>query len=356
MEETETYLSRYRGVLLIVGVITTFIAHNYLQEAIMNLPDFDFGWSLALMEVAGVFFFTTFERIAVGEELFAHRAPLSSYVGLTMCLLTSSSLSNIALGYINYPTKVVFRSCKLIPTMVIAVMWNKKKIGVGSFAAAIAVCAGLLLFALADSKVLPNFSPFGILLVLGSVCADAVMPNFQERLMDMGVSRTELTFLTNMFTLFFLLILLASTGELFAVVRFGLNSTQALVYFSTYCILTYVAVMFHMSVVKEFGGVGAVLVGNSRKAVTVLLSFFLFPKPFTYLYAVGGILVLAGLIASVYLKEKRKPLGGGGKARASPPPPTWRQFSHASEHRTLETVSLINRTVETIPKDTGENI
>ena len=34
------------------------------------------------------------------------RASLKSYVGVTLCLMGSSSLSNIALNYINYPTKV----------------------------------------------------------------------------------------------------------------------------------------------------------------------------------------------------------------------------------------------------------
>jgi hypothetical protein len=42
-----------------------------------------------------------------------------------------------------------------------------------------AVCVGLLLFALADAAVLPNFDPRGIILVVMSVCADAVLPNLQ---------------------------------------------------------------------------------------------------------------------------------------------------------------------------------
>jgi hypothetical protein len=37
-----------------------------------------------------------------------------------LLLLLSLPPSLQALDYINYPTKVVFRSCKLIPTMVIA--------------------------------------------------------------------------------------------------------------------------------------------------------------------------------------------------------------------------------------------
>jgi hypothetical protein len=63
--------------------------------------------------------------------------------------------------------------------MALAVLWNGKRIGAGQFVAGAAVCVGLLLFALADAAVLPNFDPRGIILVVMSVCADAVLPNLQ---------------------------------------------------------------------------------------------------------------------------------------------------------------------------------
>ena len=67
-----------------------------------------------------------------------------------MCLLGSSYLSTVGLTYINYPTKVVFRSCKLIPTMFVALLINKEIFSPSEVASAVAVCAGLVLFAFAD--------------------------------------------------------------------------------------------------------------------------------------------------------------------------------------------------------------
>ena len=52
--------------------------------------------------------------------------------------------------------------------------------------------------------------------------------------------------------------------------------------------LSYVAITFHMTLVKEYGGVNAVIVGNTRKAMTVVVSFLFFPKPFSWLYVCGG--------------------------------------------------------------------
>jgi hypothetical protein len=60
---------------------------------------------------------------------------------------------------------VVFRSCKLIPTMIISSVLNKRSFSFSEYAAALAVCFGLILFANADSSVSPQFNPWGILLV-----------------------------------------------------------------------------------------------------------------------------------------------------------------------------------------------
>lgn len=42
----------------------------------------------------------------------SRQAPWTAYITLCVCLFISSAASNLSLDYINYPTKVVFRSCK----------------------------------------------------------------------------------------------------------------------------------------------------------------------------------------------------------------------------------------------------
>lgn len=292
----------YKGIVAIAGTIIFFGLHNYLQEAIMSFPEFNYGWSLGFIEVFGVLVFSGVERVSKGEK--GHSASLSSYLGMALCLLAACSMSNISLNYINYPTKVVFRSCKLIPTMLISYMYFKKRVSIAQFGAAIMVCAGLLAFAFADSHLLPSFNMFGIALVLASVCSDSFMPNLQERLMDKGVTRSELTFFTNLFTFIFLAGLLGFTGELTAVARFAWNSSVGASCLALYATLSFAAISFHMTVVETYGGVAAVMVGNGRKFLTVVLSFIMFPKPFSMWYAIGGALVLGGLTVSVITKHR----------------------------------------------------
>jgi len=115
---------------------------------------------LGYLEVLGTAVCSFFERQYYGET--TRKASWMSYFMLCICLLISSATSNIALAYINYPTKVVFRSCKLIPTMLIAMTYNHKKIAWFEFMFGTFISFGMILFAVADFQVYPNFDFIGI--------------------------------------------------------------------------------------------------------------------------------------------------------------------------------------------------
>jgi adenosine 3'-phospho 5'-phosphosulfate transporter B3 len=288
--------------VLVSGLIFFFGCHNYLQELIMSLPGFKVGIFLGYLEVLGVSVCAFVERKYVGETL--RRSPWSSYMMLCFCLLISSATSNIALAYINYPTKVVFRSCKLIPTMMIAVIYNKKKVQGFEFFFGAMISLGMVFFAAADFHVSPNFDFVGIGLVCVSVIADAFLPNFQERVFEHGSSRIEVTYFTNILCLFAMTMSFSATGDLQTAVQYALANPHALTLMVIYTFLAYIAITFHMALVQEFGGITTVLVGNTRKAMTIVLSFLLFPKPYNWMYVAGGVLVFGSLIGNAFMKEK----------------------------------------------------
>lgn len=293
--------SRARFFTLCFCIIFFFSCHNYMQELIMNLPGFKQGIVLGYLEVLGVAVCSGVERRLMNET--TRRAPWTSYLMLCLFLVISSATSNIALAYINYPTKVVFRSCKLIPTMVIAVTMNKKKVRGFEFMFGILISLGMVFFAAADFQVYPDFNILGVGLVSVSVIADAFLPNYQERVFDHGSSRIEVTYFTNILCLGFMTVFFTLTGDLGTALTYALANPHALYLMVIYTIIAYVAITFHMALVKEFGGITTVLVGNTRKALTICMSFLLFPKPVSYLYVVGGILVFGSLCGNAYMKE-----------------------------------------------------
>ena len=197
--------------------------------------------------------------------------------------------------------------------MIIALTFNNKKVHWFEFAFGVLISAGMIFFAVADFNVYPEFDFLGIILVCISVVADAFLPNFQERVFDHGSSRIEVTFFTNILTLAGMTMAFTATGDLQEAISYTLANPRALYLMVVYTFLAYIAITFHMALVKEFGGIVTVLVGNTRKAITIVLSFILFPKPLSIYYLFGGILVFGSLIGNAFMKEKYSGPGGGKK-------------------------------------------
>jgi hypothetical protein len=87
---------------------------------------------------------------------------------------------------------------------------------------------------------------------------------------------------------------------------FARNNSQLQLYIAIYTFVAYIAISVHMNVVKRFGGVAAVLLATGRKGMTLILSFLLFPKAFSWFYVLGACLVLGGLLLSSLVKVYSK--------------------------------------------------
>eukprot|EP00553_Chaetoceros_curvisetus_P000879 CAMPEP_0204628148 /NCGR_PEP_ID=MMETSP0717-20131115/15144_1 /ASSEMBLY_ACC=CAM_ASM_000666 /TAXON_ID=230516 /ORGANISM="Chaetoceros curvisetus" /LENGTH=200 /DNA_ID=CAMNT_0051644639 /DNA_START=205 /DNA_END=804 /DNA_ORIENTATION=- len=175
------------------------------------------------------------------------------------------------------------------------------------YASAFAISIGLVVFAAADWKLAPNFNPIGLILVSLSVVADAILPNAQERIFGLGASRLEVTYFTNLFTLIAMTFTTGLTGDLIGVIQLArTNNGNLLTYMIVYTMISYVAISSFMTIVKKYGGVTAVLLGTARKGMTLILSFVLFPKEFSWLYALGATLVLGGLLVASLVKQFSK--------------------------------------------------
>jgi adenosine 3'-phospho 5'-phosphosulfate transporter B3 len=190
--------------------------------------------------------------------------------------------------------------------MMVASLLNKKVFTSIEYFCAVAVCTGLVFFAAADWSLAPTFHPIGLVLVGLSVCADAILPNAQERLFRLGSSRLEVTFYTNFFTLICMTITTYLSGDLLGIIAHAAQDRQLALYMGVYTLIAYVAISMHMTVVKRFGGVAAVVLATARKGMTLVLSFILFPKAFSWFYVLGAILVLGGLLISSLLKIHHK--------------------------------------------------
>mmetsp|Transcript_24001 Transcript_24001/g.50600 ORF Transcript_24001/g.50600 Transcript_24001/m.50600 type:complete len:438 (-) Transcript_24001:172-1485(-) len=145
---------------------------------------------------------------------------LKIYVQLSAVVYGATALATMSLGYegVTYVTKVVFKSAKLIPTMIVGVIMDRKvggnakkrRYGVWDYASAFLLCVGAAGFCMRpgdigeegsdihdrepngegvnrDDDSLSTFSFgehwIGVGLLTASVFCDAIVPNIQEQLM-----------------------------------------------------------------------------------------------------------------------------------------------------------------------------
>ncbi|CAF3979506.1 unnamed protein product [Rotaria sp. Silwood2] len=92
-------------------------------------------------------------------------------------------LSIHSVGYLNYPTQLMFKCCKLIPVLIGGIIIQKKKFNRYDVAATFCMSIGLIFFTLADSKVQPNFDAYGVVVISLALVADAIIGNYQEKIM-----------------------------------------------------------------------------------------------------------------------------------------------------------------------------
>ncbi|KAM3929724.1 adenosine 3'-phospho 5'-phosphosulfate transporter 2 isoform 1-T1 [Leptodactylus fuscus] len=293
--------------ICVTGVFVFYLIYGYLQELIFSVEGFrPFGWYLTLVQFGFYSMFGLVELQLTQDK--RRRIPAKTYMIIAFLTVATMGLSNTSLGYLNYPTQVIFKCCKLIPVMIGGVFIQGKRYNAVDVTAALCMSAGLIWFTLADSTVAPNFNVTGVLLISLALCADAVIGNVQEKAMKLhNGSNSEMVLYSYSIGFVYILLGLAITSGLTPAVSFcSKYPLQTYGYAFFFSLTGYFGISFVLALIKVFGALVAVTVTTGRKAMTIVLSFLFFAKPFTIQYIWSGLLVVLGIFLNVYSKNMDK--------------------------------------------------
>ncbi|CAH1772241.1 unnamed protein product [Owenia fusiformis] len=300
------YFSRTgQFLILVAGVFAFFLVYGYFQELIFRLEGFrPYGWYLTLIQFLCYTLFG-FTEMQFKEDK-ARRIPLRTYFLIAFLTVATMGLSNSSVGYLNYPTQVIFKCCKLIPVLIGGILIQGKKYGYLDFTACFSMSIGLILFTLADSSVQPSFDPYGVLLISLALVADAVIGNVQEKAMrHYSSSNSEMVLYSYSIGFVYIFAGLALSGQLVEAFMFCLKSpVKTYGYALVFSFMGYMGVNIVLTLVKTFGALPAVTVTTCRKALTIILSFVFFTKPFTLQYVWSGLIVVLGIYLNIYSKNR----------------------------------------------------
>uniref|UniRef100_A0A7S2MJ67 Sugar phosphate transporter domain-containing protein n=1 Tax=Helicotheca tamesis TaxID=374047 RepID=A0A7S2MJ67_9STRA len=244
---------------------------------------------------------------------------LLPYVGLSILVFGATALATQSLRYVSYPTKIVFKSAKLIPTMVVStILRTGSKYRAVDYLAAGLLCAGAAGYSYGtEGTDGQHNSTIGIVILTISIICDALVPNIQKRIMcpvqkvhgdsaaaTKGLSAAALMVNTNAVGFSVLLFVMSVSGMVGATVTAAMERPVLLVYLFGVGICLAMAVLAYTRLIQLSGPVVAVATATLRKVVTVLLSYILYPKPLLPVHAFSGLLVLVGVLLSTFCRRR----------------------------------------------------
>lgn len=236
---------------------------------------------------------------------------IGPYVVMSFVVACATGLATASLHYVTYPVKIVFKSTKLIPTMVVSTVILGNEHTFGDYVAAALLCIGTSLFIYHPDKLagdeMDGSSMFGCLLLFASVIFDSLLPNIQKKMMT-TVSPEVLMVNTNLVGTIGILAYMCLFSDhlniLFAYFTSSDDSKLSLVLqlCAVGASLSF-AVLCYTSLIEETGPVVAVTVSTVRKVVTIVLSYVVFPKPIGWRELSALVLIGLGVFVENFWKR-----------------------------------------------------
>lgn len=280
------------------------------------ITSFEFGCCAFLSAV-----WLLFNRARLNGSSPAVEVPTRELLKVSILVLSSLLSGNISLRWVSYPVKVVVKSCKLLPTMALGSVLLRKRYSGLDQAAALFLCAGLVGFTLAARDAKSNndeassevgnsrgaeSSLLGVGMLLFAVSCDAVQVLAQERMLQGKPNLTPMHVMlhTNGFAFVAVVLAITATGELE-----GMPERIPWMRLVLYGTSSWVGVCCFIALTRSWGATAAVVTTNTRKLLTIVLSFIIFPKPVRPAFALSAVAVVAGVSChSVARRRARRAL------------------------------------------------
>jgi UDP-galactose transporter B1 len=209
------------------GIYASYITYGYLQEGVYGWKN-EAGESFKDFSTATLTILLFQTLLSGGYALIATLAkgdtfvpaldfalPGFTYIGAMLC-------SNEALRYVNYPTQVLAKSCKLVPVMLVNVLYYHRKQTVGEYIQVLLVTSGIVLFRYkAGKEEGEGNTTYGIVLLALSLLMDGITGPTQEYIRDRYRPSSEQFMLyCNMWAVIYILIGLFILPDGFESIRF----------------------------------------------------------------------------------------------------------------------------------------
>lgn len=239
------------------------------------------------------------------------RTALFYYCFLAFLKTAAQGLTNMSMTQINYPAKTLFKSANPIITMLIGLVWFRRTYMIRDYVVVALLVLGLYIFMRGDSTTSPNGSHTGIILVTIAMFGSAAVPVLQEYCINKyNATVEELLYHSFLGSTVISLVLSIYSGELVEGTNFLIahGDFWTWVALTAFCTVGFCGSNFSTGLTLRFGSLVNGITNTARKAVTLVLSFVLFPErnKLTGMHVVGAVIFFIGLVVRTVIKDKVK--------------------------------------------------
>ena len=248
-------------------------------------------------------------ELLVMDGSLVRRGSWRDYTVLAVLTWSGMYLTNWALNFLNYSTRIVFKSSKVVPTMILGTLLQGKRYSTAEYASAGLLVLGISMFCLGDVSVEPNFRIQGVLLITAALFADAATSNYEEKRffrVPEPVPQAEVIFCSNLLGAAMALLVLVSTGEVAGALEHSHANPSVVPLLSGAAVCGYLSVTFVLLLIKGYGATDTEVVKSLRKVLSVALSFAIYPKPINAKYIIGMAATVGSLVVSHRLKQRKQ--------------------------------------------------
>jgi len=242
------------------------------------------------------------------QRNFTRKIPWKSYVLLGVLQTGVQALTNLSMVFLNYPAKVLFKSSRVVATVVVGSLLQKKRYPMKDWMVVILLLIGLATFMQAEIMTSPIFDIRGVVLILIALACDALVLNIQEDVLERyDAHQDEVIFHSFLISSMIMLCVTFMNGEL----SHGIDFVQRTGWIAVAEVLVFAAAGYlglscTTAITKHFGALVSSITTTSRKALTLILSFILFPKPFVFQHFIGSVFFVSGLFLKSWSKASEK--------------------------------------------------
>ena len=241
------------------------------------------------------------------------RAKWSQYLLVSLCSYSGILLTNNAVQYVDYTTRLVFKSTRILPVMIVSSLFVRKTYSARQWLAASILVVGLVMFSLDDGAENSYFHPKGLALILLAVTLDALTGNLEEAFFfnrNVNCAVCDVIYHTSMFGFVIGIISMPLTIEDGREGILFLAKNHWLLLELLVCSLfNYVSISLILLIISDFGATEAEVIKCLRRISSIVISITLFGKRLSALQLCALVAVAASFALGLRKSRHDEELG-----------------------------------------------